>query len=138
MKTEKFSHKGSQYEVHFLLGREALSMAYRLGRYIGPSIGKLAGGQGGAEFADAVKSFFDNCSESDFNDFAQTIFKNLQIDNKPGEHHWQMHFHGKPGELFQVLVKAVKIQFADFFQELIDSNVMKTTTPESIKTTLID
>jgi hypothetical protein len=136
MKTEKFTHAGTSYEVHYLFGREALTMSYRLAKYVGPSLASMAGG-GTVDLSNAANSFFANCAESDFTDFTEAMFKNCLINGKPGEHHWAEHFRGKPGELYQVLIKIVKVQFADFFQGLIDSAEQKPAT-ESVKATLID
>jgi hypothetical protein len=133
MRTEKFSHAGHTYEVHYLFGREALTLSYRLAKYVGPSLAGMAAG-GATDLSAAANSFFANCSESEFTDFTESMFKNVLIDNKPGEHHWAEHFRGKPGELYQVLIKIVKVQFADFFHGLIDSGAAT----EAVKATLQD
>lgn len=125
MDLKTFTVGDSTYGVGLLTGRKALSLSYRLAKYIGPSLAPLAGAQMGAgfkasDFESAVSAFFANCPENEFLDFANEMFKTLQIDNKNGEQVWQTHFMGKPAEMYKVLMETVKVHFADFLSEFPD------------------
>jgi hypothetical protein len=136
-KSKKVSHKGTEYEVFYFFGREALQLSYRLGKYIGPSLAAMANADGAPDLSTAVNDFFSHCSESEFTDFVQTMFRNTMIDGKPGEHAWAGHFQGKPGEMMQVIAKLVEVQFQDFFQDWI-GGAGKTDLADNLKTRLID
>lgn len=122
------SWHGHRLVIEPLMGRKALSASYRLGKYIGPALGKLTSQAQKAapkkkgssvldidvDFESVLTQFFDNCTEDEFTSFAELMLERCLVDNVRLELN-SNHFIGYPERIMEILVKSVMYQFQGFF-----------------------
>jgi len=136
-----------KYTVFFFLGRQALTMAYRVSKYFSSALAEigeimLAGAQGGEkkdiDLRRCFTAFYESCSEDEFLEYADAIFEKIEINGKPGKHNWQAHFQGKPKAMLEAIYQATRIQFSDFFSDLFSPEKVEAAKAKLRKATLED
>lgn len=122
------SWHGHRLVMEPMTGRKALSASYRLGKYIGPALGKLttqaqkapAKKKGASvldidvDFESVLSQFFDNCTEDEFTSFADLMLHTCRVNNVELDMN-SNHFLGYPERIMEILIKAVMYQFQGFF-----------------------
>jgi len=134
---QSFEIDGHTFEVYPLMGREALRLARRLSSYLSGilAIGASAQSEEDISVSDlqqGIEQFFRNCSEKEFEEFADKMYSKMTMDGRKLDKDWNTIFMGEMGLMFKSLMESVKIQFKDFFSILENSvpSKMPTTTPK--------
>jgi hypothetical protein len=123
---------GHHLVIEPFTGREALSAAYKFGKYTSGAIGKLTSsaqekpkkGKAQTSLFDAnidlegvFESFFAQCTEQEFMQFAELLLSRVKINNVPTKLE-SNHFLGYPERIMELLIKSIKYQFSGFFSGL--------------------
>ena len=121
-KTETQVIDGISYTSTQFSATKGLKMFHRLGKYIGPALGKiniddLKNKSGGdieiSAFAGAIEAFFSACPENEFESTIKELLTTTTRNNAPIN--FDLDFSGELGHLFKVLAFVFKVQFGNFF-----------------------
>jgi hypothetical protein len=107
----------STYLVRQLPATQAQRLFVRLSKLVGPAIAELTtGGKDGLK--GAAMHVLGGLEPSDVEDITKQMAKMSEVDNKPLDKIFDVHFTGKQAELWQWLLFALEVQYKDFFDVL--------------------
>jgi hypothetical protein len=108
-----------EYVVRQLPATKAQRLFVRLTKLAGPAIAEItSGGKAGIKTAAAL--IFGQLNESDVEDITKQMAAMSEVDNKPLDKVFEVHFTGKHSELWQWLLFALEVQYQDFFDVLLN------------------
>ncbi len=121
---------GVTYEVQMLPGTKSWKMLLRLGKMIGPALGKVIDGSEGSLqnlmnadlsevfIGEALTALTERMDEAEVEIIIQQLAECTIVDNKPLKGIFELHFQGNPGALLKWLAFAVQANFAPFSNAL--------------------
>ncbi len=119
MREEKSRKIGNhEYVVRQLPATKAQRLFVRLTKIVGPAIAEMAGGKAGLK--GAALFIFGQLNEADVEDITKQMAAMSEVDNKPLDKVFEVHFTGKHAELWQWLTFALEVQYQDFFDVLLN------------------
>ncbi len=123
---------GHRYTVSQLPAMRALRLLNRFGRIAGPSLARMAGGEGRDDtFAQAVQELFDRLPDDEMEAVVRELLSAALADGKELLPQFDLHFQGRMGALVQVLRFALEANYGSFFGELAAASHALRTAPRS-------
>lgn len=113
--TDQITVDDVSYDIFPLTGRQGLQWPYRLAKYMK---GFIPAEGGSLDLTKALTSFFEECSEENFIQFAEGMLDTTHRNGQSMKGKYVVDFKGNPQGLFRLLIEICRFHFSGFFSEL--------------------
>jgi hypothetical protein len=124
-KIESFG--GHSYEFHMLDPITASDMLTDIQKILAPAIGAIWGGEqdesgtvsmDSGQLSKALSELMDRIDNKQKNEMMMKLAEKTYVDGTNLKSIFNVHFHGKIGQMYKWFFHALEAQFSDFFEEL--------------------